>query len=153
MARAWTAGERAGVAGRRRAAPAATAATRIAAEAAAPRGAATARGATARPSAATAGTPPRATARAERTEAQARYDGPPLPEEITGKELDRSVLAQLRSLPEKLGQRVARHLAAAGALIDEDPEDGLPAHARRACPRQPAGRRARGVRRGGVRRG
>jgi tetratricopeptide (TPR) repeat protein len=58
----------------------------------------------------------------ERTEAQARYDGPPLPEEITGKELDRSVLAQLRSLPEKLGQRVARHLAAAGALIDEDPQ-------------------------------
>ena len=58
----------------------------------------------------------------ERTEAQARYDGPPIPEEITGKELDRSVLAQLRSLPEKLGQRVARHLAAAGAIIDEDPK-------------------------------
>lgn len=58
----------------------------------------------------------------ERTEAQARYDGPPIPEEITGKELDRSVLAQLRSLPEKLGQRVARHLAAAGALIDDDPK-------------------------------
>jgi hypothetical protein len=58
----------------------------------------------------------------ERTEAQATYDGPPIPEEITGKELDRSVLAQLRSLPEKLGQRVARHLAAAGALIDDDPK-------------------------------
>ena len=58
----------------------------------------------------------------ERTEAQARYDGPPIPDEITGKELDRSVLAQLRSLPEKLGQRVARHLAAAGALIDDDPK-------------------------------
>ena len=60
--------------------------------------------------------------REERTEAQARYDGPPIPEEITGKELDRSVLAQLRSLPEKLGQRVARHLAAAGAIMDEDPK-------------------------------
>src|SRR4029079_4526750 len=35
---------------------------------------------------------------------------------------DRSVVAQLRSLPEKLGQRVARHLAAAGAIIDEDPK-------------------------------
>ncbi len=32
------------------------------------------------------------------------------------------MLAQLRSLPEKLGQRVARHLAAAGAIIDEDPK-------------------------------
>jgi tetratricopeptide (TPR) repeat protein len=57
-----------------------------------------------------------------RTETQARYDGPPFPEEITGKELDRSVSAQLKGLPEKLAARVARHLAAAGALIDEDPE-------------------------------
>jgi tetratricopeptide (TPR) repeat protein len=45
-----------------------------------------------------------------------------LPEEITGGELDRSVIAQLKGLPEKLAARVARHLAAAGALIDEDPE-------------------------------
>ena len=57
-----------------------------------------------------------------RTERQARYDGPPLPDEITGKELDRSVAAQLKGLPEKLAARVARHLAAAGMLIDEDPE-------------------------------
>jgi tetratricopeptide (TPR) repeat protein len=57
-----------------------------------------------------------------RTERQARYDGPPLPEEITGKELDRSVAAQLKGLPEKLAARVARHLAAAGMLIDDDPE-------------------------------
>jgi len=58
---------------------------------------------------------------AERTADQQRYDGPELPEAITGKELDRSVLAQLKSLPEKLGQRVARHLAAAGELLDTDP--------------------------------
>lgn len=57
-----------------------------------------------------------------RTEEQARYDGPEIPEEITGKELDRSVQAQLKGLPEKLALRVARHLAAAGVLIDEDPE-------------------------------
>ena len=57
-----------------------------------------------------------------RTADQAKYDGPPLPEEITGKELDRSVAAQLKGLPEKLAARVARHLAAAGLLIDEDPE-------------------------------
>lgn len=68
------------------------------------------------------GSKPDGLTREQRSEAQARYDGPPLPEEITGKELDRSVLAQLRSLPEKLGQRVARHLAAAGAIIDEDPK-------------------------------
>ncbi len=53
---------------------------------------------------------------------QAKYDGPPLPEEITGKELDRAIAAQLKGLPEKLAARVARHLAAAGMLIDDDPE-------------------------------
>ena len=57
-----------------------------------------------------------------RTSDQERYDGPPLPEDVTGKELDRSVAAQLKGLPEKLAARVARHLAAAGMLIDEDPE-------------------------------
>ncbi|GAA1911008.1 tetratricopeptide repeat protein [Nocardioides marmoribigeumensis] len=58
----------------------------------------------------------------ERTTDQKVYDGPPLPEEVTGKELDRSVLDQLRGLPEKLAARVARHLAAAGLLIDSEPE-------------------------------
>jgi len=57
-----------------------------------------------------------------RTTDQAIYDGPDLPEEITGRELDRSVTGQLKGLPEKLAARVARHLAAAGMLIDEDPE-------------------------------
>ncbi len=57
-----------------------------------------------------------------RTEEQARYDGPPLPEEITGKELDRNIAAQLKGLPDKLANRVARHLAAAGTMIDSDPE-------------------------------
>jgi len=58
----------------------------------------------------------------DRTAEQARYDGPDLPEEVTGRELDRSVTAQLKGLPEKLASRVARHLAAAGMLMDEDPE-------------------------------
>ncbi|GAA1449869.1 hypothetical protein GCM10009641_81070 [Mycobacterium cookii] len=57
-----------------------------------------------------------------RTVDQAVYDGPDLPEDITGAELDRGVRAQLKGLPEKLAARVARHLAAAGMLIDEDPE-------------------------------
>ena len=60
--------------------------------------------------------------REERTAEQARYDGPELPAEITGNELDRNVLAQLRGLPEKLAARVARHLVAAGQLMDIDPE-------------------------------
>ncbi len=59
---------------------------------------------------------------AERTAVQGRYDGPPIPEDITGKELDRAVSNQLKSLPEKLAMRVARHLVAAGRLLDSDPE-------------------------------
>lgn len=59
---------------------------------------------------------------AERTREQALYDGPPLPDDVQGTELDRSVSAQLKGLPEKLASRVARHLVAAGLLVDEDPE-------------------------------
>ena len=59
---------------------------------------------------------------AARTTEQARYDGPPLDPDITGRELDRSVAAQLKGLPEKLAARVARHLVAAGRLIDTDPK-------------------------------
>ena len=58
----------------------------------------------------------------DRSEEQARYDGPTLDESITGKELDRNVAQQLRGLPEKLAARVARHLVAAGMLLDEDPK-------------------------------
>jgi tetratricopeptide (TPR) repeat protein len=57
-----------------------------------------------------------------RTFDQAQYDGPPMPEHITGKELDRSVAAQLKGLPEKLAARAATHLVAAGELIDDAPE-------------------------------
>ncbi len=56
-----------------------------------------------------------------RSSEQAKYDGPPLDESITGRELDRSVSQQLRGLPEKLAQRVARHLVAAAQLLDDDP--------------------------------
>ena len=57
-----------------------------------------------------------------RTVDQATNDGPPIPEEITGAELDRTVSGQLKGLPEKLASRVARHLAAAGMVIETDPE-------------------------------
>lgn len=67
--------------------------------------------------------PSRGAADKERRSAeQERYDGPPLPDDITGRELDRSVQQQLRSLPEKLALRVARHLVAAASLVDTDPE-------------------------------
>ena len=45
--------------------------------------------------------------RAPRTTEQAVYDGPDLPEDVTGKELDKQVAAQLKGLPEKLASRVA----------------------------------------------
>jgi tetratricopeptide (TPR) repeat protein len=77
----------------------------------------------------TDGRPPRkgdwsrsAAEQAPRSEDQEKYDGPPLPEEITGQELDRSVSGQLKGLPDRLALRVARHLAAAGLMIDSDPE-------------------------------
>jgi len=72
--------------------------------------------------------PARAGTQEERTAEQARYDGPPLDAEITGRELDRNVRQQLRGLPEKLATRVARHLVAAGLLIDQDPQTAY-AHA------------------------
>jgi hypothetical protein len=59
---------------------------------------------------------------APRTAEQARYDGPDLPDDITGSELDRNLAVQLKGLPEKLAARVARHLVAAQRFIDTDPE-------------------------------
>jgi tetratricopeptide (TPR) repeat protein len=59
---------------------------------------------------------------ADRTQEQALYDGPELPEDVTGQELDRAIGAQLKGLPEKLANRIARHMVAAGQILDEDPE-------------------------------
>ena len=59
---------------------------------------------------------------ADRSQEQALYDGPELPEDVTGAELDRSITSQLKGLPEKLAARVARHLAAAGLSLEDDPE-------------------------------
>lgn len=58
----------------------------------------------------------------ERTAAQKVYDGPEIPSHITGRELDKHLLAQLKGLPEKLALRVARHLVAATEVIESDPE-------------------------------
>jgi tetratricopeptide (TPR) repeat protein len=74
---------------------------------------------------------------APRTAEQAEYDGPPIPPEITGAELDRFVTNQLKSLPERLALRIARHLVAAGRLLDSDPET---AYAHTVAARARAGR-------------
>ena len=58
----------------------------------------------------------------ERTTEQKIYDGPPIPDDISAKDLDKQARQALQSLPEKLAERVARHLVMAGLLIEEDPE-------------------------------
>lgn len=60
--------------------------------------------------------------RPERTVDQQVYDGPPIPDDVSAKDLDRAARQQLQSLPEKLQDRVARHLVMAGVLMHEDPE-------------------------------
>ncbi|WP_448639785.1 hypothetical protein [Geodermatophilus sp. URMC 63] len=57
--------------------------------------------------------------------------GPDLPDWADARELDPAVRASLRGLESRNAERVARHLVAAGALVDEDPDLAL-AHARAA---------------------
>jgi tetratricopeptide (TPR) repeat protein len=47
---------------------------------------------------------------------------PPLPDDVTGDELDRRVRSELASLARLNAEAVARHLVMAGRLLDEDPE-------------------------------
>jgi tetratricopeptide (TPR) repeat protein len=47
---------------------------------------------------------------------------PAVPDEVTGRELDRAVRAELSSLAKLNAEAVARHLVMAGRLLDEDPE-------------------------------
>ena len=58
----------------------------------------------------------------DRTAAQKIYDGPPIPDDVSAKDLDKHARQALQSLPEKLADKVARHLVMAGLLIAEDPE-------------------------------
>ena len=60
--------------------------------------------------------------RGERSVSQRAYDGPALPDDVTGAELSTPVRRQLSSLPDRLAERVARHLVMAGRLLHEDPE-------------------------------
>lgn len=59
---------------------------------------------------------------------------PQVPEGITGRELERDAREELRSLSKETAERVARHLVAAGMLVEDDPETAL-AHARFAARR------------------
>src|SRR5699024_1308688 len=52
-------------------------------------------------------------------------DGPWLDDDIQASDLDRGVRQTLSGLPAKLADRVARHLVAAGRLIDQDPLTAL----------------------------
>lgn len=58
----------------------------------------------------------------DRTAAQRIYDGPPIPDDISANDLDKHARQALQALPEKLADKVARHLVMAGTLIGEDPE-------------------------------
>jgi tetratricopeptide (TPR) repeat protein len=58
----------------------------------------------------------------DRTAAQKIYDGPPIPDDVSAKDLDKHARQALQALPEKLADKVARHLVMAGLLMAEDPE-------------------------------
>lgn len=58
----------------------------------------------------------------ERNGGQQSYDGPPIDDDVTGAELATPVRRQLSSLPDRLAERVARHLVMAGRLLYDDPQ-------------------------------
>ncbi len=51
--------------------------------------------------------------------------GPRIPEDVEARELDREARAELRSLPKGAADTVARHLVAAGRLLEDDPRTAL----------------------------
>lgn len=79
---------------------------------------------------------PKPAGRSVRERDQEVYDGPPLPDDVTGKELAPEIRSQLKGLPEKLAARVARHLVAAGQFMEADPETAY-RHAKAARARAP----------------
>lgn len=70
-----------------------------------------------------------------------------MPEGITGEELPKPLRAELSTLPAAVAAQLARHLVAAGALLDDDPEQAF-AHAwfaRQQAPRLAVTREAAGL--------
>lgn len=85
--------------------------------------------------------------RDQREQQRPRVTEPPLADEIMAGDLDRGARAALRSLPDTLAERLARHLVAAGRALDDDPELAC-SHARYArslAPRLAVVREAYGV--------
>jgi tetratricopeptide (TPR) repeat protein len=73
---------------------------------------------------------------------------PRIPEGVTGKELDRSVHQQLRTLSKENAEGVAQHLVMVAALLDAEDLEGAEAHAEtavRRAGRVPATREALGL--------
>jgi len=60
-----------------------------------------------------------------------RPEGPPIPTDIEAKQLSPEIRGELTTLDRATADVVARHLVAAGELLDDDPEAAL-AHARAA---------------------
>lgn len=77
-----------------------------------------------------------------------RLPDPAIPDEVTGKELDRAVHHQLRTLSKENADGVAKHLVMVAALLAADDIDGALAHAEtavRRAGRVPAAREALGM--------
>lgn len=77
-----------------------------------------------------------------------RLPEPRINEGVTGKELDRSVHQQLRTLSKENAEGVAQHLVMAAALLEAEDFDGAEAHAEtavRRAGRVPAAREALGL--------
>ena len=77
-----------------------------------------------------------------------RLPDPAIPAEVTGKELDRAVHHQLRTLSKENADGVAKHLVMVAALLAADDLDGALAHAEtavRRAGRVPAAREALGM--------
>ena len=77
-------------------------------------------------------------------------NAPPIPPDIEAKQLAPEIRRELSTLDRATADAVARHLVAAGELIDEDPEAALEPCAGRAGPlrpyrRGPRSRRDRGL--------
>ena len=76
--------------------------------------------------------PHRARAAQPRTQDdESKPAGPPIPPEIEARQLSPEIRGELTTLDKATADAVARHLVAAGELLDEDPEAAL-AHARAA---------------------
>jgi tetratricopeptide (TPR) repeat protein len=84
------------------------------------------------------GSAPRTSGPARARRSQPKHDGdasqpqaPPIPSEIEARQLSPEIRGELTTLDRSTADVVARHLVAAGELLDEDPETAL-AHARAA---------------------